>query len=117
MARRHVGDRRELFDPAAVTLDLAGQCEWLLHYELLPEDAEDVPEPATGNKIFESRWLLEEDNATRDKPKPEHFHRLFISLGYAARRMRCLKSINVFLWSGRGPSSSFMAAAPLPNNA
>ncbi|KAL2862786.1 F-box protein [Aspergillus lucknowensis] len=77
-------------------LDYLPSGEWFFNYELSPEDAEDIPDPATGNQIFESRWLLEEDLVGRDKPKPEYFHRLFILLGYAARRMPCLKWINVF---------------------
>ncbi|KAL4871000.1 hypothetical protein BDV12DRAFT_207144 [Aspergillus spectabilis] len=87
-------DASSLYWPYLESINL--DSEWLLDYELSPEDAEDFPDPATGNQIFESRWLLEEDEVTRDKPKPEHFHRLFISLGYAARRMPCLKLINVF---------------------
>ncbi|KAL2841254.1 hypothetical protein BJY01DRAFT_249603 [Aspergillus pseudoustus] len=54
--------------------------------------AHNVPDPATGTQIFKSMWLLEEgEEVTRDIPKPEHFHRLFISFGYATRRMPCLK--------------------------
>ncbi|KAL4811361.1 hypothetical protein BDV18DRAFT_155965 [Aspergillus unguis] len=58
--------------------------EWLFDYELESGDEEDFPDPATGDEIFESRWLREEYETSREKMNTEHFHRLFISLGVAA---------------------------------
>ncbi|KAL4789457.1 hypothetical protein BDV19DRAFT_397011 [Aspergillus venezuelensis] len=68
--------------------------EWLLDFELDTGDEEDFPDPAAGDEIFESRWLRGEYEIVRDVMNAEHFHRLFISLGYAARRMPRLKTIS-----------------------
>ncbi|KAJ0414713.1 hypothetical protein BJY00DRAFT_318553 [Aspergillus carlsbadensis] len=57
--------------------------EWLFDYELESGDDEDLPDPATGDEIFESRWLREEYEISREKMNSEHFHRLFVSLGVA----------------------------------
>ncbi|KAL2848771.1 hypothetical protein BJX68DRAFT_276270 [Aspergillus pseudodeflectus] len=67
--------------------------EWLFDYELESGDEEDIPDPATGDEIFESRWLREEYEISREKMNTEHFHRLFVSLGYASRRMPVLRLI------------------------
>ncbi|KAL4963983.1 uncharacterized protein BDV14DRAFT_175470 [Aspergillus stella-maris] len=45
-------------------------------------------------EISESRWLRGEYEIVRDVINVEYFHRLFISLGYAARRMPRLKTIS-----------------------
>ncbi|KAL3465430.1 hypothetical protein BJX64DRAFT_285372 [Aspergillus heterothallicus] len=55
--------------------------EWLFDYELESGDEEDIPDPATGDEIFESRWLREEYEFSREKINTELFHHLFISLG------------------------------------
>ncbi|KAL4862238.1 hypothetical protein BDV12DRAFT_190549 [Aspergillus spectabilis] len=68
--------------------------EWLFDYELETGDEEDFPDPATGDEIFESRWLREDYQIVRNIMNFEYFHRLFISLGYAARRMPLLKTIS-----------------------
>ncbi|KAL2802187.1 hypothetical protein BJX63DRAFT_133120 [Aspergillus granulosus] len=67
--------------------------EWLFDYELDTGDEEDFPDPATGDEIFESRWLREGYQISRHKMNTEYFHRLFISLGYAARCMPLLRTI------------------------
>ncbi|KAI9372234.1 hypothetical protein BJX61DRAFT_508216 [Aspergillus egyptiacus] len=67
--------------------------EWLFDYELESGDEEHLPDPATGDDIFESPWLNGLYEISRDKMNTEHFHRLFISLGYAARRMPVLQTI------------------------
>jgi hypothetical protein len=73
--------------------------EWLFACGLEPEDDLEFPDPTTGNPrdIFTSHWLAEGFPIARDEMKPEYFHRLFISLGYAARRMPLLKTISVLL--------------------
>jgi hypothetical protein len=53
-----------------------------------------IPGPTTGFAIFDTQLVMEETEYFRDKMKIEHFHRLFISLGYAAQHMPRLKSIN-----------------------
>ncbi|KAL4874630.1 hypothetical protein BJY04DRAFT_211897 [Aspergillus karnatakaensis] len=68
--------------------------EWLFDYELSTEDEYDFPDPATGDEIFESSWLNGNYQIVRHVMNAEHFHRLFISLGYAARRMPRLKTIS-----------------------
>ncbi|KAL2811813.1 hypothetical protein BDW59DRAFT_177063 [Aspergillus cavernicola] len=68
--------------------------EWLFDYELKTGDEEDFPDPATGDEIFESRWLREDYQIVRNIINTEYFHRRFISLGYAARRMPLLKTIS-----------------------
>ncbi|KAL4946975.1 hypothetical protein BDW69DRAFT_199985 [Aspergillus filifer] len=65
--------------------------------EHLPSDEEDFPDPATGDEIFESRWLQGDYEIVRDVMNAKYFHRLFISLGYAARRMPRLKTISTFV--------------------
>ncbi|KAL4866169.1 hypothetical protein BDV12DRAFT_199489 [Aspergillus spectabilis] len=67
--------------------------EWLFDYELESGDDEDFPNPATGDEIFESPWVRDGTDITRDKMNTEQFHRLFISLGYASRRIPVLQTI------------------------
>ncbi|KAL4756688.1 uncharacterized protein BDW70DRAFT_164267 [Aspergillus foveolatus] len=75
-----------------------GQClscdKWLFDYELETSDKEDLPDPATGEEIFESRWLREDYRIVPNITNTEYFHRLFISLGYAARRLPLIKTIS-----------------------
>jgi hypothetical protein len=73
--------------------------EWLFDYELSPGDEEDFPDPATCDEIFESRWLREGYEISRENMKPEHLHRAFISFGYASRRMPVLKLLSFGLAS------------------
>ncbi|KAL3451515.1 hypothetical protein BJX65DRAFT_304102 [Aspergillus insuetus] len=73
--------------------------EWLFDCDLEPGDDSEFPDPTIGNPrdIFNSHWLVEGFPIAREKMKTELFHRLFISLGFAARRMPLLKSISVGL--------------------
>ncbi|KAL4861858.1 hypothetical protein BDV12DRAFT_203583 [Aspergillus spectabilis] len=73
--------------------------EWLFDCGLEPGDDLEFPDPTTGDPryIFTSHWLVEGFPIAREEMKPEYFHRLFISLGYAARRMPLLKTISVLL--------------------
>ncbi|KAL2802506.1 hypothetical protein BJX63DRAFT_426009 [Aspergillus granulosus] len=97
--------------------------EWLFDYELETGDEEDFPDPATGDEIFESRWLREDYQIVRNVMNTQYFHRLFISLGYAARRMPLLKIISFDLCispvtefkfsSGRGGSTGSGATPSL----
>ncbi|KAL4739562.1 hypothetical protein BDV11DRAFT_169974 [Aspergillus similis] len=79
--------------------------EWLFDYELETGDEESFPDPATGDEIFESPWLSGGYDISRDKMNTEHFHRLFISFGYAARRMPVLRTISFSL--GNLPRTEF----------
>ncbi|KAJ0413464.1 hypothetical protein BJY00DRAFT_319765 [Aspergillus carlsbadensis] len=67
--------------------------EWLFDYDLDSETQERMPDPTTGFASFETDLLMEETEHCRNKMKIEHFHRLFISLGYAAQRMPRLKTM------------------------
>ncbi|KAL3453168.1 hypothetical protein BJX65DRAFT_302086 [Aspergillus insuetus] len=73
--------------------------EWPFDYELSPDDEEVFPDPATGDEIFESWWLREEYEISREKMKPEHLLRAFISLGYASRQMPIFKLLSFNLAS------------------
>ncbi|KAL3482684.1 hypothetical protein BJX62DRAFT_231507 [Aspergillus germanicus] len=86
--------------------------EWLFEPDLETGD-EELPDPSTGDEIFENTWLLEDYEICREVMNTEHFHSLFISLGHAARRMPRLKTIEFslpssavrefrFVVSGRG---------------
>ncbi|KAL3457436.1 hypothetical protein BJX64DRAFT_293115 [Aspergillus heterothallicus] len=67
---------------------------WLLDWNRWEWDEENIDDPATaGLEIFDSDWMIEKRQANRNIIRTEHFHRLFISLGYAARRMPRLKTM------------------------
>ncbi|KAL2784483.1 hypothetical protein BJX66DRAFT_329964 [Aspergillus keveii] len=89
--------------------------EWLFEPELETGNEEELPDPSTGDEIFENTWLVGDYEICREVMNTEHFHRLFISIGYAARRMPRLKTIEFsipssavgefkFVVSGRGGS-------------
>ncbi|KAJ0414853.1 hypothetical protein BJY00DRAFT_318425 [Aspergillus carlsbadensis] len=61
-------------------------------------------------RIFESRCLHEEYEICCEKMNTEHFHRLFISLGYASRGMPVLKSLSFGLASGPRTNLTFTTA-------
>ncbi|KAI9372231.1 hypothetical protein BJX61DRAFT_553086 [Aspergillus egyptiacus] len=69
--------------------------EWLFDYNRRSEDPEELLDPSTGFTILQTKFLEEEVGIFRSNMRIEHFHRLFISVGYAAQRMPRLKMINI----------------------
>ncbi|KAL4860665.1 hypothetical protein BDV12DRAFT_204811 [Aspergillus spectabilis] len=67
--------------------------EWLFDQDLQTGDEEELPDPSTGDEIFENTWLIGDYELWPDVMNTEHFHCLFISLGHAARRTPRLKVI------------------------
>jgi hypothetical protein len=62
--------------------------EWLLDWERSKWDDEDIDDPTTaGMEIFDTEFMSEDAYIERDIISVERFYRLFISFGYAARRM------------------------------
>jgi hypothetical protein len=62
--------------------------EWLLDWDRSKWDDEDINGPTTaGMEIFDTEFMSGDAYIERDIVSVERFHRLFISLGYAARRM------------------------------
>ncbi|KAL2811965.1 hypothetical protein BJX63DRAFT_397742 [Aspergillus granulosus] len=79
--------------------------EWLFDYEADSGDEDELPDPSTGFEMFEAAFMMDGWDVSRDQMRFDQFHRLFISLGHAARRMPCLKSISFRLASP--PRSQF----------
>ncbi|KAL3451370.1 hypothetical protein BJX65DRAFT_321310 [Aspergillus insuetus] len=62
--------------------------EWLLDWDRYKWDDEDIDDPTTaGIEIFDTGFMSGDAYIERDIISVEQLHRLFISLGYAARRM------------------------------
>jgi hypothetical protein len=85
--------------------------EWLFDYDLDPETQAKIPDPATGFAIFDTQLVMEETEYFRDKMKIVHFHRLFISLGYAAKRMPRLKTMKTGMVQTPGTQFEFNSSS------
>ncbi|KAJ0417305.1 hypothetical protein BJY00DRAFT_316081 [Aspergillus carlsbadensis] len=75
--------------------------EWTCDFEPSAWVEEKVPDPMTaGMGIFLTEFMERGDSISRNIIHADKFHRLFISLGYAARRMPLLKFMKFSLELG-----------------
>ncbi|RDW93889.1 uncharacterized protein DSM5745_01211 [Aspergillus mulundensis] len=78
--------------------------KWLLDYDRSDwlSDDEENPDPnSSGIENFDTPWLRYGWSVHRNIMDVEQFHRLFISLGFAAQRMPSLKTMTFALECGR----------------
>jgi hypothetical protein len=60
----------------------------------------DIPDPTTaGQSIFSTEFMRSDEDVGRYITSLEPFHRMFISLGHAARHMPCLQLMSIELFS------------------
>ncbi|KAL5340774.1 hypothetical protein BJX70DRAFT_396473 [Aspergillus crustosus] len=89
------------FDQDILAANLGFLSEYLFDYDPSSWDDEKFPDPMTaGPEIFHRRYHQGGLRVNRNRPRLEHFHRLYTFLGYAACRMPRLKSTTVSMEHG-----------------